>query len=112
MLGNIAKGFLHHAHYLCYGLRLDLLQDYQPLLFDQAFSDENVPLKVMHHDQHKDNIVNHVRIRQDITFLTAGRFVDFISNLVLEKNKKGQLDLNDKPLNQRLKIQIQRFLDK
>ena len=93
------------------GLAAGLSASVLGLLLDAAFSDENAPVQADSHDAHRSYVVNHVIFRQDITFLTAGRFVDYVSNLVLEKNKKVE-DADDKPFNEKLKKNIQAFLDK
>lgn len=94
------------------GLAAGLMASLLGFLFDTAFSDENAPLLVSEHENHRDNVVNHVQLRQDINFLTAGRFMDFIANLVLEKNKKMDDLLAGKPMQVRVKLQVQAFLDK
>lgn len=76
-------------------------------LWDNSFNDENAPVLV----DTGDHPFTVLKVRQDINFLTAGRYLDAVTNAMTVKNSSALALSNATSWNQKVKIHIQTFLD-
>jgi MFS superfamily sulfate permease-like transporter len=76
-------------------------------LWENAFSDVNSP--IVEHKSGSQMVV--VTVRQDLNFLTAGRFIDAVTSTITLQIDSDNLLANATSWNEKLKLQIQAVLD-
>lgn len=79
-------------------------------LFDSTFNPENSPEIVEKEEYQKSGEIRHVRLRQDINFLTSGRLLDVLTTLTLIEPKKP--DILDSTWNDRVFFNVSSFFDR
>ncbi len=81
-------------------------------LWENAFSDHFSPLVVKNCDDHDSGRVTELKIRQDLNFLTVGRYIDAVTNAMTVQNGSAVAFNDDIAWNVKLKLQIQAVLDR